>query len=271
MKNYKIEIKWAFIFSTMFLLWMVMEKISGLHDTYLDKQQLISMLVLIPSIIIYVLLIKDKKKNYYAGKITYNQSFVSGLMLTVFVVLLSPINQLIISYIITPDYFANIIKHTVKSGMFTQEQAEAQFNIKSYMIISIAGGLVTGVIFSAIISIMNKPNKIDEFVSKLKHPMKAEIEEIIKIFRTSKELEEDVKWGGPSFDYKEPMATMNPRITDYVVFIFHKGELIKDKSGLLEPAPKGKAYLKFHSLKEIKDNKTNIQNIVKDWIKKMNT
>lgn len=119
---------------------------------------------------------------------------------------------------------------------------------------------------------MSNPNKIDEFVSKLKHPMKAEIEETIKIIRSSsKELEEDVKWGGPSFDYKEPMATMNPRITDYVVFIFHKGELINDKSGLLEPATKGKAYLKLHTMKEIKDNKANIQNIVRSWIKRMNT
>ena len=114
-------------------------------------------------------------------------------------------------------------------------------------------------------------NKIDEFVNKLKHPLKAEMEETIKIIRgASNDLEEDVKWGGPSFDYKEPMATMNPRITDYIVFIFHKGELIKDKSGLLEPAPKGKAYLKLHSMKEVKDNKVNIQNIVKTWIKIMN-
>ena len=87
---------------------------------------------------------------------TYKQSFISGLMLTFFVVLLSPINQLITSYIITPDYFTNIIVHTVKSGMFTQEQAEAQFNIKNYIITSIVGGLVTGIIFSAIISIFTK-------------------------------------------------------------------------------------------------------------------
>ena len=65
------------------------------------------------------------------------------------------------------------------------------------------------------------------------------------------------------------MATINPRMKDYVVFIFHKGELIKDKSGLLEPAPKGKAYLKLHSLNETKSNKSNIQNIVKEWIKIM--
>ncbi|ACU04967.1 MULTISPECIES: DUF1801 domain-containing protein [Pedobacter] len=117
---------------------------------------------------------------------------------------------------------------------------------------------------------MSKTNKIDEFVSKLNHPMKAEIEEVIKIIRSaSNDLEEDVKWGGPSFDYKEPMATLSLRVAGTIVFIFHKGELIKDESSLLEAAPKGKAYLKLRSMKEIKDNEANIQHIVKEWIKLM--
>ncbi|GEP97842.1 DUF1801 domain-containing protein [Chitinophaga cymbidii] len=117
---------------------------------------------------------------------------------------------------------------------------------------------------------MSKTNKIDEFVSKLKHPLKAEIEEVIKIIReTSAKMEEDVKWGGPSFDYKEPMATFNPRVTDFVAVIFHKGELLNDKTGLLEPGPKGKAYAKFHSMEEVKKHRANLQKVIKDWIKLM--
>lgn len=113
--------------------------------------------------------------------------------------------------------------------------------------------------------------KVDEFVSKLKHPLKAEMEAVIKIIReASPDLEEDVKWGGPSFDYKEPMATFNPRLTNYVALIFHKGELINDTTGLLEPGPKGKAYAKFHSMDEVKKNKANLQKVVKAWIKIMN-
>jgi hypothetical protein len=119
---------------------------------------------------------------------------------------------------------------------------------------------------------MSKANKIDEFVSKLKHPLKAEMEAVIKIIReSSSKLEEDVKWGGPSFDYKEPMATFNPRITEFVAVIFHKGELIKDNTGLLEPGPKGKAYAKFYAMEEVKKHKTTLQKIVKDWIKLMNS
>ncbi|THU36117.1 DUF1801 domain-containing protein [Niastella caeni] len=118
---------------------------------------------------------------------------------------------------------------------------------------------------------MTKTNKIDDFVSKLKHPLKAEMEAVIEIIReASPKLEEDVKWGGPSFDYKEPMATFNPRVTDYVAVIFHKGELLSDKTGVLEPAPKGKAYAKFRSMEEVKAHKGNLQKVVKEWIKLMN-
>jgi hypothetical protein len=118
---------------------------------------------------------------------------------------------------------------------------------------------------------MGTSNKIDEFLSKLKHPLKAEMEAVIDIIReASPKIEEDVKWGGPSFDYKEPMATFNPRVTDYVAVIFHKGELLNDKTGLLEPGPKGKAYAKFHSMEEVKKHKTNLRKVVKSWIKLMN-
>lgn len=156
MKTRKIEIKWVFIFAAMFLLWMTMEKLSGLHDKYLEQQQFITMLILVPSVIIYVLALLDKKKNYYSGSMTYKQSFMSSLVLTLFIVVLSPVNQLITSYIITPGYFTNVIEHTVKTGMFTQEQAEQQFNIKNYLITSATGGLITGVIFSTVISLFTK-------------------------------------------------------------------------------------------------------------------
>lgn len=117
---------------------------------------------------------------------------------------------------------------------------------------------------------MKNSNKIDEFIAKLNHPLKAEVEQAIEIIRdASDQLEEDVKWGGPSFDYKEPMATLSLRLPNCITFIFHKGELINDNSGLLEPAPKGKAYLKLHSVQHIQDNTVHIQNIVKEWINVM--
>lgn len=118
---------------------------------------------------------------------------------------------------------------------------------------------------------MSDKNKVDEFFNKLTHPLKAEMQAIRTIIiSTSSKIEEDIKWGGPSFDFKEPMVTINPRITNYVALIFHKGELLNDQSGLLEPASKGKAYAKFHSMKEVNDNKQKLQKVVKEWINIMN-
>jgi hypothetical protein len=112
--------------------------------------------------------------------------------------------------------------------------------------------------------------KVDEFFQRLKHPFKAEMEAVRKIIcEASPKIVEDVKWGGPSFDYKEPMATFNPRVTAYVAIIFHKGEILAKKSQLLEPAPKGKAYVKFHSMEEVRKNKSTLQNVVREWIKIM--
>ncbi|GAL86119.1 hypothetical protein Phep_2768 [Sporocytophaga myxococcoides] len=159
MIKYKTEIKWTFIYAAMFLLWMSFEKLAGFHDKRLEQQQFVSMLILIPSIIIYSKALLDKKKSFYSGVINYKQSFMSGLALTLFIVLLSPVNQVITSYIITPDYFANIIKYTVQSGVYTQEQAEAQYNIKNYLVSSIIGGLITGGVFSAVISLFIKSKK----------------------------------------------------------------------------------------------------------------
>jgi hypothetical protein len=117
---------------------------------------------------------------------------------------------------------------------------------------------------------MRNSKKVDEFLSKLKHPLKSEIEAIRKIICDSNpKILEDIKWGGPSFEYKEPMATFNPRILKYVAVIFHKGELLNDASGLLEAGSKGKAYAKFYSINDVMKNKANLQKVVNEWIKIM--
>lgn len=114
--------------------------------------------------------------------------------------------------------------------------------------------------------------KVDDFFHNLKHPLKAEMEATRKIIcAASQKIVEDVKWGGPSFDYKEPMATFNPRLTTYVAIIFHKGGLLLEKSELLEPGPKGKAYVKFHSMAEIVKHKAKLQQLIREWIKIMDT
>jgi hypothetical protein len=155
MNKYKTEIKWALIQSGMFLAWMSVERMLGLHSNELANQQIVTTFILVPSFVIYLLALRSKK-NVHDNEITYRQSFVSGLWLTTFIVLLSPVNQLFTTTIISPDYFSNLTAYTVSNGTMTQEQAQAQFNNGSYVIQSVVGGCITGILFTAIISFFIK-------------------------------------------------------------------------------------------------------------------
>ncbi len=151
MNTIKIEIKWALIFSIMGLLWMVLEKALGWHDEHIDQHMYLTNLFAIPAIIVMVLALKDKKKNFYSGRMSYMDGFKSGLILSLIIAALSPLTQYITSTIITPDYFANAIKASVELGYFaTTAEAEANFNLENYMMQGAIGALIMGVVTVAI-------------------------------------------------------------------------------------------------------------------------
>jgi len=156
MSKFKIEIKWTFIFLLMGLVWMLLEKAVGLHDVHIDKHPIYTNLVAIPSIAVFIFALLDKRKNHYNGSITYVQSLISGIVISGIIAVFSPLTQYIISTYITPDYFANAIKYSVEKGGSTQEKAEEFFNIENYMMQATFGGLIMGVITSAIVSIFIK-------------------------------------------------------------------------------------------------------------------
>jgi len=151
MKSIKIEIKWAVIFSVMVLLWMLLEKLSGLHGEYIDYHLYLTNLFAIPAIIVMVMALKDKKKSFYKGQITYNQGLISGIILSAFIASFSPLTQWITSSIISPEYFPNVIKRSVELGYYsTTSAAEAQFNYQNYAIQGAIGALAMGIITTAI-------------------------------------------------------------------------------------------------------------------------
>ncbi|MFY8128071.1 MAG: DUF4199 domain-containing protein [Chitinophagaceae bacterium] len=151
MNKVTIEIKWAIIFSLVGLLWIALEKFSGLHGKYIDYQIYLTNLFAIPAIIVMVLALKDKKNTFFNGQMTYLQGLVSGIILSIFIALLSPLTQWITTYVITPEFFPNAIKRSVELGYFkTTGEAEANFNFKNYAIMGTISALVMGIITTAI-------------------------------------------------------------------------------------------------------------------------
>jgi len=156
MKKIKIEIKWAIIFTIMILVWMFIEKLAGFHSEHIDKHPIYTNFIIIPTIIIYVLALLDKRKNVYNGIMTYKQGLISGLVIALIVTILSPLTQYITSTIITPDYFSNVIKYVVNEGEMNQIEAENYFNLKSYIIQALIGAPIMGIVTTAIVAIFTR-------------------------------------------------------------------------------------------------------------------
>lgn len=161
MPTIKIEIKWAILFSIMGLVWMLLEKLTGLHSTYIDYHLYLTNLFAIPAIWVMVLALKEKKKVYYNGNITYKQGLISGIILSVIIALFSPITQWITSYIITPEYFPNVIKRSVEIGYYkTTAEAEANFNYPNYAVQGAIAALIMGLITTSIAMIFIRSKKL---------------------------------------------------------------------------------------------------------------
>lgn len=163
MKRIGIEIKWAIIFTVVGLLWMLLEKLVGLHDKYIDYHLYLTNLFAIPAILVMVLALKDKKRNFYDGQMSYKQGLITGVILSVFIAILSPLSQWIISYVITPEYFPNVIKRSVEIGYYNSiAEAEANFNYKNYAIQGAIGALIMGIVTTAIAMIFIRTKSVKQ-------------------------------------------------------------------------------------------------------------
>ena len=159
MKKFQTEIKWGLIFILSGLVWMVMEKSLGWHDELLEQHATYTMFYAPIAIALYVMALRDKKKTFYHGKMTYLQGLISGLLLTLVVVLLTPLSQYISHEYISPDYFPNIRKLSVEKGQMTLEEAEMHFSLMSYIQQSLVFAAFMGVLTSAIVALFTRSKK----------------------------------------------------------------------------------------------------------------
>jgi hypothetical protein len=127
---------------------------------------------------------------------------------------------------------------------------------------------------------MNGTDAVNEFMDKLEHPLKTEMEAIrAVILSTNKKITEGLKWNAPSFYFNEYFATFNPRAREFVQVIFHQGAKAKDNgpeglkidddSGLLEWLAKDRCSAKFYNMEDIASKKASLRSVVNQWIRFM--
>lgn len=156
MKNYAIEIRWAIQFSLVSMVWMIFEKTMGWHDQLIHKQPLYTNLFAIVAVGIYGIALVDKKKNYYKGQMDWKQGFLTGMVLSSIIALLSPFVQYVTYSLITPNFFQNITEYVVSHRIQTAEQAASYFTIRSFIIQGIFNAFSFGVLTSALVAFVIK-------------------------------------------------------------------------------------------------------------------
>lgn len=153
MKKFAIEFKWGVIFTLVTLFWMSLEKLVGLHDSHIDKHAIYTNLFAIPAIVVFVFALLDKRKSFYNNNMSWLDGFLSGLVISIIVAILSPIAQYITIRFITPEYFPNAIAYVIQSGKMTSAEAAEYFNLTSYILQSAFGAVLMGAITSALVAI----------------------------------------------------------------------------------------------------------------------
>ena len=126
-------------------------------------------------------------------------------------------------------------------------------------------------------TVKNKPAKpseqefVNAWMTKLDPEFKPAVDAVRKIIKAAgPQLTERIKWNAPSYYYKQDIVTFGPaKAKDKVMLVFHHPTIVKIKSELLKGEYKDRRLTYFNSLKEIKENKKELERIIKESVQLM--
>lgn len=120
---------------------------------------------------------------------------------------------------------------------------------------------------------------VTEFLTPLNHPFAVEIDALRQIILDSQAgIEENIKWNGPNYvfqGYDRVTMRIHPP-KKQVQLIFHlgakkqdakSGRVIEDQSRLLDWKGNDRALVTYKSLEEIESTESELQDIVRAWLK----
>lgn len=116
---------------------------------------------------------------------------------------------------------------------------------------------------------VSRTDAVDKFLLELSHPLTAEVEAVRSIIKgVNKDINEEVKWKAPSFNYKgEYLVTFNLWETKKIHLVFHNPMIVNVKSELLEGDYKNRRMMYLADMKDIKAKKAELEKILKQLIK----
>lgn len=113
----------------------------------------------------------------------------------------------------------------------------------------------------------NKTEEVDAFMKDLKHPLKAEVEEIRSIIKAiNPEITEEIQREAPAFSYKDLMLTFNLKREDIIHLIFLNPHIVNIDNDLLEGDYQDRRMMYINDKADLKVKKPELERIVRELI-----
>ena len=114
-----------------------------------------------------------------------------------------------------------------------------------------------------------QPEQVDEFLEKLDHPFKAEVQMIREIIKNvDPNITEQIKWNAPSFSHMgESLVTFNLWEKKRIHLVFHNPMISKVKNKLLEGDYDHRRMAYFADQSDIQAKRKTLEKALKDLIK----
>lgn len=130
---------------------------------------------------------------------------------------------------------------------------------------------------------LSNEEQVSEYISKLENSLAEIVRSLRKtILETNSEISEHIKWNSVSFyfsgemksfdpkEYQRDLLVLNIHKKESVLLIFPTGNKITDASGFLQGNyPDGRKIAQIKNLKEAENCKNDLQNVIKDWLSKI--
>jgi uncharacterized protein YdhG (YjbR/CyaY superfamily) len=116
---------------------------------------------------------------------------------------------------------------------------------------------------------MDGTQEVTEFIQKLDHPFKAEVEMVRQIIKNvNEDIAEQIKWNAPSFSYDgESLVTFDLWEKKHIHLVFHNPMISQVKSSLLEGDYDHRRMAYFSDRNDIQAKKTVLEKALKDLIR----
>lgn len=157
----KLELKWVAIIFVVHILWHIAEKMLGIYGANVAYKDISGPLFLVVYGGIMFLAISDlRSKN--RGYLNRRHGFLSSLFISFVLVALAPVMVALLVFVISPDFFNDMIIATTDSGIYSSyAAAENEFNfwsfVRLYMVSYLLAGALSGALWSFLLHKMPEP------------------------------------------------------------------------------------------------------------------